>query len=64
MKGQDVMTSNVTCHAMLWTENNNIEKTQGPQKHINPTKLAGLTGSRAEKSSKCHNTRFCLLSPA
>ena len=23
MKGQDVMTSNVTCHAMLWIENSN-----------------------------------------
>ena len=23
MKGQDVMTSNVACHTMLWTENSN-----------------------------------------
>ena len=23
MKGQDSMTSNVACHAMLWTENSN-----------------------------------------
>ena len=26
--------------------------------------LKTLTGSQAEKSSKCHKTRFCLLSPA
>ena len=26
--------------------------------------LKTLTGSRAEKSLKCHKTRFCLLSPA
>ena len=30
MKGQDVMTSNVACHAMLWTEH---PKTQNQQKH-------------------------------
>jgi len=28
MKGQDVMTSNVACHGMLWTENSN-EHEQG-----------------------------------
>ena len=100
MKGQDVMTSNVACHAMLWTENSNEHsKTRDQQKHRNPTKPAGLirittydsserlnffdlgnllriwdyrpfsvlkslTGSRAEKSSNCHKTRFRLLSPA
>jgi len=30
MKGQDVMTSNVACHAMLWTEH---PKTQDQQKY-------------------------------
>ena len=30
MKGRDVMTSNVTCHAMLWTEH---PQTQDQQKH-------------------------------
>ena len=34
MKGQDVMTSNVACHAMLWTENSNEHpKTRDQQKH-------------------------------
>ena len=34
MKGQDFMTSNVTCHAMLWTENSNEHpKTRDQQKH-------------------------------
>ena len=34
MKGQDVMTSNVTCHAMLCTENSNEHsKTRDQQKH-------------------------------
>ena len=34
MKGQDVMTSNVACHAMLWTENSNeYPKTRDQQKH-------------------------------
>ena len=34
MKGQDVMTSNVACHAMLCTENSNEHsKTQDQQKH-------------------------------
>ena len=34
MKGQDVMTSNVACHAMLWTENSNERtKTRDQQKH-------------------------------
>ena len=46
MKGQDVMTSNVACHAMLWTENSNEHpKTRDQQKLIlyrNPTKPSGL----------------------
>ena len=34
MKGQDVMTSNVACHAMLWIENSNEHpKTLDQQKH-------------------------------
>ena len=34
MKGQDVMTSNVACQAMLWTENSNEHpKTRDQQKH-------------------------------
>ena len=34
MKGQDVMTSNVACHAILWTENSNEHpKTRDQQKH-------------------------------
>ena len=34
MKGQDGMTSNVACHAMLWTENRNEHpKTRDQQKH-------------------------------
>ena len=34
MKGQDVMTSNVACHAMLWIENSNEHpKTRDQQKH-------------------------------
>ena len=34
MKGEDVMTSNVACHAMLWTENSNEHpKTREEQKH-------------------------------
>ena len=34
MKRQDVMTSNVACHAMLWTENSNEHpKTRDQQKH-------------------------------
>ena len=34
MKGQDFMTSNVTCHAVLWTENSNEHpKTRDQQKH-------------------------------
>ena len=33
-EGQDVMTSNVACHAMLWTENSNEHpKTRDQQKH-------------------------------
>ena len=46
MKGQDVMMSNVACHAMLWIENSNEHpKTRDQQKHNNyrnPTKPAGL----------------------
>ena len=34
MKGKDVMTSNVACHGMLWTENSNEHpKTRDQQKH-------------------------------
>ena len=34
MKGQDVMTSNVACHALLLTENSNEHpKTRDQQKH-------------------------------
>ena len=34
MKGQDGMTSNVACHAMLWTENSNeLRKIRDQQKH-------------------------------
>ena len=34
MKGQDGITSNVACHAMLWTENSNEHpKTRDQQKH-------------------------------
>ena len=33
MKGQDVMTSKVACHAMLWTENIEHPKTRDQQKH-------------------------------
>ena len=34
MKGQDAITSNVACHAMLWTENGNEQpKTRDQQKH-------------------------------
>ena len=34
MKGQDVMTSNVSCHAILWIENSNEHpKTRDQQKH-------------------------------
>ena len=34
MKGQDVMTSNVACHAMLWIEKSNEHpKTRDQQKH-------------------------------
>ena len=106
MKRQDVMTSNVACHAMLWTENSNEHpKTRDPGSrptktwYRNPTKPAGLirittydsserlnffdlwnllriwdcrpfsvlktlTGSPAEKSSKCHKTRFSSLEPS
>ena len=33
-KGQEVMTSNIACHAMLWTENSNERpKTWDQQKH-------------------------------
>ena len=33
MKGQDGITSNVACHAMLWTENSNEHpKTRDQQK--------------------------------
>ena len=35
MKGQDGMTSNVACHAMLWTENSNEHpKTRDQQNMI------------------------------
>ena len=34
MKGQDVITSNVACHGLLWTENSNEHpKTRDQQKH-------------------------------
>ena len=34
MEGQDVMTSNITCHTMFWTENSNKHpNTQDQQKH-------------------------------
>ena len=34
IKGQDVMTSNVACHGMLWAENSNEHpKTRDQQKH-------------------------------
>ena len=44
MKGQDVMTSNVACHAMLWTENSNEHPNSRPAKtwYRNHTKPAGL----------------------
>ena len=31
--GQDGITSNAACHAMLWTENSNEPKTRDQQKH-------------------------------
>ena len=62
MKGQDVMTSNVACHAMLWTENSNEHpKTRDQQKHgiEIPQKLAGLIRITTYDSSERLNFFDC-----
>ena len=59
MKGQDVMTSNVACHAMLWTENSNEHpKTRDQQKHDIEIPQNRLVQGRSQDFSKGGSQRL------